>query len=120
MKPIDSIKRAQKESLYFRVIAKLFSQAALDDSELRNIYMTRVTLNRDKSICYVYFSSDSGREHFEKVLQQLKLYKPSLRKAVASEIRSKRIPQIVFKYDEQLEKQLKIENLIEKIKSDDS
>ena len=116
MESVSSIKRAQKESLFLRVISKLFIEAAMDDPELQKVFITRVALSKDKSTCFVYFSSHFGKEQFKKTLQQLKLYKPSLRKALSREIPGKRTPQLIFKYDEQLEKQLKLENLIEKAK----
>lgn len=49
----------------------------------------------------------------------LKLYKPSLRKAL-SKLPSRYAPELIFKYDEELEKQMKLEELMDKVKEQDS
>ncbi len=113
---VSNIKRAQQESLLFRSISELFTQTALDDPRLRDLFINRVRLTPDKSTCYVYFYSARGKEYFEQMLNILKLYKPSLRKAIAQKLQSRRAPDFVFSFDDQFEKQQKIEALIDKVK----
>jgi ribosome-binding factor A len=119
MRPVDIIKRARRESLLQKVIAKLLAQQSLDDSELQGVFVNRIGLNANKSICTVYFYSDLGEEHFKKVLGRLILYKPSLRAAVAREVSGKYVPELVFRFDNQLTKQLAIEELIESVKEEE-
>lgn len=108
-----NIKRAQKESVLMRLIAEVFLRAAIDNPEISGLVVNRVALSPDKGICYVYFYSPEGKEYFDKRFEDLKLYKPSVRKAIADGVRSRYTPDIVFRYDEQLELQHKIENLID-------
>jgi ribosome-binding factor A len=115
---VSSIKRAQKESLFFREISKLFSQTALDDNRLRDVSVNRVQLSPDKGSCTVFFYTAEGEEHFNQILPILVLYKPSLRKALASTIKSRYTPEIIFKFDKHFEKQQRIEHLIEQVKSE--
>lgn len=65
---VRNIKKAQKESLLFREISRLFMQTAMDDSRLQNVVLSRVTLSDDKGVCYIYFYSYKGKEHFNEVL----------------------------------------------------
>lgn len=113
-----SIKVAQKEALLLREIAQFFLQITLDDSRITDLFINRVHLSADKSICTIYFYSQLGKEQFEKMLPLLILYKPSLRTAIAHKIQSRYTPELKFKFDEQFEKQQRIETLLEKIKSE--
>lgn len=110
---VPNVKRAQKESLLFREISQLFMQASLDDPRLKDVMIHRVQLSPDKGLCTVYFYTDQGEEHFKEVLNVLVLYKPSLRKALASKIRSRYTPELIFKFDTQFEKQMRIDQLLE-------
>lgn len=117
--PVKSIKRAQKESLFFREISKLFMQVSMDDPNLADVFVNRVQLSPDKGVCNVFFYTSKGEEHFNKLLHTLKLYKPSLRKALASSIKSRYTPDLIFQFDKQFEKQSRIEALMDTLKEQD-
>ena len=110
------IRRARKESLYFREISKLFLQITLDDPEVKEFHVSSVQLSPDKSVCNIFFVSSKGQEDFRCRMSNLILYKPSLRKAISQNIPSRYTPQLVFKYDEQVEKQHKLEELFDQLK----
>jgi len=112
-------KRAQKERLLLREISHLFLQTAADDTELRDINIHRVELSDDKSTCFVYFYTEQGKEGFDIKLERLKLYKPSLRKALADRLKFRYVPDLRFKFDMQYEKQRAIEKLLDKVKEED-
>jgi ribosome-binding factor A len=112
----SAIKRAQKESQLQQEISKLLHQLMLDDHRLQGLFVNRVKLSPDKSICTVYFYTANGQTEFEEKLGSLILYKPSLRKAIAQIIPAKYVPEFVFKFDEQFEKQKRIDELLAKIK----
>ena len=118
-KQLQEIKKAQKESLLLRELSKLFLQLMLDDKELEGLTISKVKLSADKSICTVFFYTQAGPEDFEKRLVRLKLYKPSLRKALSQTLALRHTPDLIFKYDKQIEKQHKIEKLLEKIKTEE-
>lgn len=117
---IQSVKKSQKESQIFKLVAQLFTQITLDDSRLQGIMVNRVKLSDDKGVAMVFFYSPGGMQEFQEKLPFIILYKASLRRALAKSIHSRYTPELVFKFDEQFEKQQKIENLLEKIKGDDS
>lgn len=111
-----SIKRAQKESQLYREISSLFLRLTLDDARLKNVFVNRIVLSPDKGMCSIFLYTDEGKEAFDEIKKTLVLYKPSLRKAVADSIQSRRVPDLLFKFDSQFEKQQRIETLLEKIK----
>lgn len=113
------IRRARKEALYFREISQLVLQITLDDPELNGVHISSVRLSPDKSVCNVLFSCEEGPEEFRKRLSNLILYKPSLRKALSQRIPSRYTPNLVFKYDAQMEKQRRLETLFDKLEVED-
>lgn len=115
-KRITDIKRAQKISLLFRAISKLFLEASIDNKELSSFYVNRVELSPDKSHCYVFFCAIGGEAEFEKKINTLKLYKPSMRAALSKQINSRYTPQLTFKFDSCQEKVQRIEHLLQDLK----
>lgn len=117
---VHAIKREQKESLLFREISQLFLQIVLDDSSLQGLFVSRVKLSADKGMCTVFLYTDAGADVFKELMKTLVLYKPSLRKAVATRVPSRRVPNLMFKFDSKFEKQQRIEHLLESIKTEES
>jgi len=115
---LSHIKRSQKESLLLKEISKMILELSLDDTELSGLYINRVELSKNKGACLVYFYDPQGPAIFEAKRKRLILYKPSLRKAIATTLDGRYTPEIVFMYDHQFEKQQRIENLIEQVKKD--
>ena len=116
---VKNIKRAQKESIYFREVSSLFLKVTLDDKKLDGLIVNRVRLTPDKKICKVYFCMHQGKKHFdENVFGLLKCYKPSLRTAIAKNVSGRYVPDFVFYYDVEQEKQEKISALIDKLKEE--
>jgi len=117
---VSDIKRAQKTSLLFRTITKLFSETLFDNKDLTGFYVNRVELSPDKGICYVYFYAPGGEADFKEKLHLLKLYKPSTRAAIAREVQGRYAPDIVFKFDKIEVKARHIDDLLNKIKFEDT
>ncbi|NBP02710.1 MAG: hypothetical protein EBU90_21840 [Proteobacteria bacterium] len=115
-KRVSDIKRSQKEALFLRTISNLFLQVTLDDALLRGFCINRVMLSPDKGHCYVFFATIGGVEEFNEKLNRLKLYKPSLRAALAKEINGRYTPDITFKFDAAQEKTNRVEELLEDLK----
>jgi len=112
------IKRAQKESLLYKHLAPLFNQIALDDPRVAGMTLNRVELSANKSTATLYFYSDQGEADFKENLDTLILYKPSLRAAIAKLVPSRYTPELIFKFDDRFEKELKINKLLDKLKLD--
>lgn len=113
------IKRAQRESLLYKEISQCMHIISMDDPCLQDIMVNRVQLSADKSVCTVLFFSSQGPAVFMKLLPRLTEYKATIRTALAKAIQSRYVPNIVFAYDAQFEKQIHIERLLDKIKVED-
>jgi ribosome-binding factor A len=118
-KQLPQIKKAQKEALLLKELSQLFLQICIDDSRLTGASITHVELSPNRSVCDIYFYIPGGLEAFDPIRSVLILYKPSLRKALAQRIPSRHVPNIVFKYDDKFEKQMKLENIFNEIKNQD-
>ncbi len=115
---LSNIKRSQKESLLLKELSKLLHELMLDDKELSGLFINRVELSKNKGACIVYFYDPQGPETFESKKYRLILYKPSLRRAIAMTLDGRYTPELIFAYDEQFEKQQRIETILEKVKKD--
>ena len=114
----QDIKRAQRESFLFREIANLLLQVLRDEKELTSLSVTRAKLSPDGGLCTVFFYTQGGEKEFREKLQTLKLYKPSLRAALSKILHGRYTPELLFKYDESVDKQQKIELLFEQLKKE--
>ena len=110
------IKKAQKERLLLREISGLLLQTGTDDPRLQKVVVSRVSLSPDKGSCTVFFYTTEGKEAFDEALEILKLYKPSLRSALAAKIRSRYTPNLIFRFDEQHEKSEKMNAIFERLR----
>lgn len=115
---LRDIKHAQKESFLLKEIANFFLQISLDEKQLYGLYVNRVKLSSDGGKCFVFFLAHDGKEEFKKKLSTLVLFKPSLRSALAKITQSRYVPQLEFHYDEEFEKQRKVDELIEQLKEE--
>src|SRR3989338_2127674 len=115
---VSDIKRAQKISLLYKTITSLFTETIRDNTAIQGLYITRVELSPDKGMCIIYFYAlEGGEEFFKDKFHELKLYKPSLRAALARYIPSRYTPDIMFKYDTQQNKVARIEELLSKVRA---
>ena len=116
MKPNhSSVKREQKTALFLRELSTLIQNLSQDEPKLSKIYVSRVELSKDYKICYVYFSSYADKKDFDEALEILKLYKPSLKKALAQAVIGKYTADLRFLYDEAIEKERHMQELLDKI-----
>jgi ribosome-binding factor A len=116
----SDVRRNQKESALYRTLSPLFQSIARDEASLAHCAITRVELSDRGGLCTIFFTSSQGQEAFKLGLETLKLYRPSLRKALARAIQTRYVPELLFAYDEELEKVEQIEKILDSIKEEDS
>jgi ribosome-binding factor A len=115
---VSHIKRSQKESVLLREISQMLHQISLDDPEMQGLFVNRVELSKNKGVCIIYFYDPNGPEVFNQKKKKLLLYKPSIRKGVASTLDARYTPELKFTFDTQFEKQQRIESILETVKKD--
>ena len=112
-----SIRREQKKKALFRMLSSLIQTIACDDAALNSLFVSRVELSDDGSMCYIYFSTYTTQEAFETMLPKLILYKPSMRAALAKEFQSRYTPDLIFYYDKIKDKERAIHELLDQVKT---
>jgi ribosome-binding factor A len=115
---VSHIKRSQKESVLLRELSKMLLSLSLEDKELNGLFVNRVELSKNKGVCVIYFYDPMGKEVFETKKRRLILYKPSLRKGIATALNGRYTPELKFTFDELFEKQQRIENILETVKKE--
>lgn len=115
---VREIKHAQREAFLLRELSSSYLRIMQDNPLLQGVYINNVVLSPDGSNCTVYFHSTQGHEHYEEVKNTLILYKPSIRAALAKTSSGRYVPQLIFKYAEGLEKQQRVNDLIENLKKE--
>ena len=114
----QEIKKAQRESYFYREISTLFSRITIDDPRLNGLYINKVSLSSDGGTCVVLFLATNGEAEFQEKLPTLILYKPSLRSALAKTGHGRYTPNLIFRYDEDQAKVDKINRLLDKLKDE--
>src|SRR3990167_2868136 len=115
---LSKIKHSQRESLLLHTIAPLFMQIMQDEPQLAGFTITRAELSPKKNSCVIFFHTLGGIKEFEDKRKILVLYKPSLRQALSKSIHGRYTPELRFAYDAQLDKQRRIDDLIDKLKEE--
>ncbi len=117
---VYEVKRERRKSLFLQEFSSLFQELLREEPSLIEVFVSKVDLSNDTGICYIYFATirEPGEEVFEKALETLKLYKPSLRKAFANRLKTRYAPDLLFVYDKAKEKERRINELLDKVSED--
>ena len=105
-----SIKRL--ESLALRELSLILRQDA-KNQKLSNITVTEVRITNDLSFMTIFYTFYEGKvENYEKSLNDCKGY---LRSELAKKLKARKMPELIFKYDEALAYGNHIENILAEI-----
>lgn len=109
-----SIKRL--ESLALRELSLILRQDA-KNQKLSNITVTEVRITNDLSFMTIFYTFYEGKvENYEKALNDCKGY---LRSELAKKLKARKMPELIFKYDEALAYGNHIENILAEIHKND-
>ena len=122
------VKRERKKSVYLRELSSLIELIAQDHQPVRDVYLSTVDLSADGGICYLYFASvtpvngdqQALEDIFQRALDVLKLYKPSLRKALAQSLQARYTPDLLFLLDKPREKVDRINQLLDQVRQEET
>jgi len=117
---VSYIKRAQRASFLQHQVGSFFVTIMQDEPSLATFTLTRVELSDKGGMCNLFFMCAGGKKEFEEKFNQLVVYKPGLRHALSKALNSRYCPDLMFKYDETLEKVEKIERLLDSLKESDT
>ncbi|MCF7799473.1 30S ribosome-binding factor RbfA [Candidatus Babeliales bacterium] len=113
-------KREQKTSLFLHEISSIIQRLSYDEPDLLKVFVTKIELSKDYKICYVYFSTYADKSDFDKALEILKLYKPSIRRALAQNISGKFAADLRFLYDKTKDKERELLSFLDKVVEQDA
>jgi ribosome-binding factor A len=108
-------RREQKTTLVYHALASILQKLSLDEPALAKVYVTKVKMSGDYKICYVYFSTYGPKEDFDAALAILKLYKPSMRKVLATQVGGRYTSDLIFQYDTVKEKERRVQELLDEV-----
>jgi ribosome-binding factor A len=92
----------------------------VQDPRVRLVSITRVRVSPDLRHARVYVSSLGGTEEHKKALQGLRSAAGYARRSLGQRLHHlRRIPELQFDYDESIEKEERIEKLLDEIKSEE-
>jgi ribosome-binding factor A len=91
----------------------------VQDPRVRLVSVTHVKVSPDLRHARVFVSSLGGAEERKKILQGLKSAASYARRSLGQRLHHlRRIPELTFDYDDMLEKEMRIEQLLDQIKTE--
>lgn len=90
----------------------MLSRGVVHDPGIGFITLTRVTVSPDLQIAHVYYSTMGDQRARKDTARALERATPFLRREIGSRIRLRRVPQIDFRFDESVEHQDRVEQIL--------
>jgi len=114
-----NVTRRQKRvaSLIKEELSRLLIEG-IQDSSSGLITITRIEMTHDLKTAHIYLSF-FGSEQQEAILELLQNKKGYLRKSIASKVKLKYNPMLIFSFDQNPEYEKKIDKLLEDIKKNE-
>ena len=95
------------------IVSGFFTGGKLSDPRLEGVSITHVKLSADLQIAHIYFRLFSGEDAISEVTPALRSCASLLRKGLSQELRVRRVPELIFLYDESIERGARIEKLLQ-------
>jgi ribosome-binding factor A len=103
------VQRQEKQLLTF---INDFLAEEITHSEIKTISVVAVNLTEDYSFVTFYYDAENHGEALEEALESIKNF---TKKRMAEAVEMRRVPNIIFKLDDHLEKARGIDKIIDKI-----
>jgi ribosome-binding factor A len=113
----DKQKARVKETIR-QIIAELLMRR-VKDPRVSDVSIIDVDLSEDYSVARIYYNIVGGSERLEEVQRGLESCKGFVRMQLKKGIRLRVVPDLVFQYDETLDRAMAIEELLDRIHEDD-
>lgn len=97
-----------------RVVTEILRDEVKDD--LGFITITGVKITNELSYMYIYYTVYGKEEELEKTAQTLERANGFIKNQIAQRVKMRKVPVLIFKYDESYNKGRRIDNLIKNIK----
>lgn len=117
MEQSPSIRIQQVSELYHHALSELVLHE-IQDPNLRGITITHVTFTPDLKLAKVYFHTDGGESEQNRVLKGFVRSKNFIKKQMAQRVHLKYTPDLRFYYDNTFDEKRRIDELFQKIGTD--
>ncbi|MGE0444048.1 MAG: 30S ribosome-binding factor RbfA [Vicinamibacterales bacterium] len=101
-------------------LSELLSRGAVHDPGIGFITLTRVQVTADLQIARVFYTTLGDPQARKATAQALQRATPFLRRQIGDRIRLRRVPEIEFRFDEAIQNQERVEQLIREIHEEDA
>lgn len=112
-----SMKKDRIEAIIQKEVSSII-QMELKDPKVGFITITDVTVTNDLSIAKIYVTFLGQRPRIDAGMKALERSKGFIRSQLASRMNIRKVPQLIFVYDESLKKGNRIDEIIQKMKKD--
>ena len=102
------------ETLVQRELSLILQREVKD--QVGFITITGVRVTNELSFIFAYYTVYGSKEDRQKTQESLDRAKGFIKNTLASRVKMRKVPELVFKFDESFEKGLKIDNIIKEIK----
>jgi len=102
------------ESTVQRVVSDIIRSEVKDD--LGFLTITGVKITNELSYMYIYFTVYGNEKDLEQTQEALKRANGFIKTQIAHRVKMRKVPELIFKYDESYAKGSRIDNLIRNIK----
>jgi len=118
--PTKEFKRADRVAEVFQMELALLLQRDVADPRLKNVHISVVKVTDDLGLAKVYFTLlDPSEENIRFALKGLKSAVGFFRSHLAKVIKARKVPCLVFYYDDHPDRATRMTQLIEKTRQDD-
>tara|TARA_B100001769_G_scaffold231851_1_gene194677 strand:+ start:213 stop:605 length:393 start_codon:yes stop_codon:yes gene_type:complete len=109
---------AKVSSLLKKEITLILQNDLENDLLMKNfINISKIELTGDLQFCKIYVTSNANEEIRKEIVDNLNLAKNFIRHTLGQRIEIRRVPEITFKNDTELEKGISVLKLLEELKS---
>lgn len=109
-----SFHQERLEKIIIREVSTILMNSK--DERLRFVIVTNAHLTGDLQIATIYYTVIGSNEQKESTMKNLEDAKGYVRSSLGKVLKVKKIPELIFKYDESLEYGNKIENILKGLK----
>lgn len=110
--------RARIEETIHHLIAGLL-QRRTKDPRVSNVSVTKVELSKDYALARILYNIIGSADEIAEVQRGLERGSGWMRNQIKSRLRLRTIPELVFEYDDSLDRAMRIEGLLEEIKREE-
>jgi len=110
------IKRRQRESAILRGLAPVLQRVFNENQATASFFVSKIELSSDGGLCYIYVAnSDGNADSIKAGIKEIKLFAPSTRAALAKILDGRYVPEVLFTFDKQIDKQRELNIVLSKI-----